>query len=317
MNTPLFSAYSPAECRRVFDGRSISPMLPYRSSPFNDEESESDNPGCISVSGAQEKYSLIPDGHLLRYTECGEQGLYILKPRPHRMKLRADMPVNEWLSMRWARELFGLFVAECTLCFYGDGEPAYLVKRFDVKPDGSKRRMEDLAALGNIPTQGNSGSKYEGSYEELASIIARYAVAPRIQLMLFFQYVVVNYLLCNGDAHMKNFALLEDDAGGMVLAPAYDVMNTRLHVEDSDFALSHGLFADGRAVSGQGMGAHFLAWAERIGLPRKAAERYVQKAVSQQAKLEQQIHASPLSKKALHTYLYHIRERFLRLKKGL
>lgn len=317
MSTPLFSKYSPAECRQLFDGQNISPILPYESSPFNDEDSESDSPGCISVSGAQEKYSLVTDGHFLRYAKYGEQGLYILKPRPHRMKLRADMPVNEWLSMRWARDLFGLPVADCTLCFYGDGEPAYLVKRFDVKPDGSKRRMEDLAALGNVPTQANSGSKYEGSYEELASIIARYAVAPRIQLMLFFQYVVVNYLLCNGDAHMKNFALLEDDAGGMVLAPAYDVMNTRLHVEDSDFALSHGLFADGQSVSQQGMGAHFLDWSERIGLPRKAAERYLRKALSQQNKLEQQIHASLLSRKALHTYLYHIRERFFRLQKGL
>lgn len=317
MNTPLFSEYSPADCRRLFDGQNISPILPYESSPFNDEESEADSPGCISVSGAQEKYSLVSDGHFLRYAKQGEQGLYILKPRPHRMKLRMDMPVNEWQSMHWARELFGLPVAECSLCFYGDGEPAYLVRRFDVKPDGSKRRMEDLAALGNIPTQGNSGSKYEGSYEELASIIACYAVAPRIQLMLFFQYVVVNYLLCNGDAHMKNFALLEDGSGGMVLAPAYDVMNTRLHVEDSDFALSRGLFADGQSVSRSGMGAHFLYWAERIGLPRKAAVRYLRKALSQQKKLEQQIHASLLSKKALHSYLYHIRERFLHLQKGL
>jgi len=94
-------------------------------------------------------------------------------------------------------------------------------------------------------------------------------------------------------------------------------MNTRLHVEDSDFALSRGLFADGQSVSRSGMGAHFLYWAERIGLPRKAAVRYLRKALSQQKKLEQQIHASLLSKKALHSYLYHIRERFLHLQKGL
>lgn len=317
MSGPFFSAYSPAVRQRMFGGRAISPVLPYRSSPFSDEECEQQESDCLSVSGAQEKYSLVMDGSMLRYARAGEQGLYLLKPRPHRMRLRRDMPVNECLSMRMARELFHLPAAECALCFYGDGEAAYLVRRFDVKPDGSKRRMEDLAALGNICTQGNSGSKYEGSYEELAALITRYAVAPRVQLMLFFQYVVVNYLLCNGDAHMKNFALLEDDAGGMVLAPAYDVMNTRLHVEDAPFALSRGLFADGKTESHRGMGAHFLDWAEQIGLPRRLAERFLHKALAQQKPLEEEIRASYLSPKAVNTYLYHTRERFRCLQKGM
>ena len=316
MSAPFFTQYSPAEIRHLFHGVQVSPILPYQSSPMVDEEFEQHETGCISVSGAQEKYSLVMDGTTLRYARRGEQGQYILKPRPHRMKLRADMPVNEWLSMSLAGSVFGLPTAACTLCFYGDGEPAYLTQRFDLKPDGTKRRMEDLAALANVHTQGNSGTKYEGSYESLAALIARFAIAPRIQLSFFFRYLVVNFLLCNGDAHMKNFALLEDDAGGMVLAPVYDMMNTRLHVEDTPFALSRGLFDDARPVNPRGMGAHFLDWGAQIGLPERLCARFLAQALSHQSVVEQCIHSSCLSPKASHAYLSHVRERFIRLQKG-
>jgi serine/threonine-protein kinase HipA len=55
---------------------------------------------------------------------------------------------------------------------------------------------------------------------------------------------VFNYLFSNGDAHLKNFSLLESVDGDYLLSPAYDLINTRLHVDDSNFALDKGLFAD-------------------------------------------------------------------------
>ena len=50
----------------------------------------------------------------------------------------------------------------------------------------------------------------------------------------------------NGDAHLKNFSLLETKNGDYVLSPAYDLMNTRIHVEDEDgfFALNDELFKE-------------------------------------------------------------------------
>jgi len=38
--------------------------------------------------------------------------------------------------------------------------------------------------------------------------------------------------------------LLESTKGDYLLSPAYDLVNTRLHVDDTDFALDKGLFAD-------------------------------------------------------------------------
>lgn len=57
--------------------------------------------------------------------------------------------------------------------------------------------------------------------------------------------MLFNYLFSIGDAHLKNYSLLEKAQGDYVLSPAYDLICTRLHVQDSYFALKEGLFADG------------------------------------------------------------------------
>lgn len=99
----------------------------------------------------------------------------------------------------------------------------------------------------------------------------------------------------------------------MVLAPAYDVMNTRLHVQDSDFALGKGLFADGRE-SGANMAAHFTEWAEEIGIGTETARRIIHTALASQPRVEAMVQESALSRKAQKVFLLSIRTRFKRLR---
>lgn len=75
-------------------------------------------------------------------------------------------------------------------------------------------------------------------------LIQKYVPAWRVEVEKFFSLVVFNYLFSNGDAHLKNFSLLESTNGDYLLSPAYDLINTKLHVDDTDFALEKGLFAD-------------------------------------------------------------------------
>jgi len=60
-------------------------------------------------------------------------------------------------------------------------------------------------------------------------------------------------LFSNGDAHFKNFSLIETSLGDFKLSPAYDLLNSRIHVEDKDFALEDGLLpkslAQGKVIS--------------------------------------------------------------------
>ena len=83
--------------------------------------------------------------------------------------------------------------------------------------------------------------KYEGHYLELFDLMKKFLPAYRVEVPKLFKLLVFNYLFSNGDAHLKNFAVLETPLGDHRLSPAYDLLNTRIHVEDSDFALEDGL----------------------------------------------------------------------------
>jgi serine/threonine-protein kinase HipA len=86
-----------------------------------------------------------------------------------------------------------------------------------------------------------------------------------------YSLILFNYLFSNGDAHLKNFSLIETERGDYVLSPAYDLLNTRLHVDDSYMALEEGLFANDfetESFKANGYYAYddFYAFGLKIGL---------------------------------------------------
>jgi serine/threonine-protein kinase HipA len=156
-----------------------------------------------------------------------------------------QVPANEHLTMQIAKQVYGLKTAENAMIFFKNGSPAYITKRFDVKADGTKLGKEDFATLAG-KTNDNAGPnfKYEFSYEEAGLLIQKYVSAWRIEIEKYFSLVLFNFLFSNGDAHLKNFSLLESTKGDYLLSPIYDLLNTKLHIDDSDFAIDKGLFAD-------------------------------------------------------------------------
>ncbi|MDI1353626.1 MAG: HipA domain-containing protein [bacterium] len=239
-----YGTYSSAIIRRVFNGHKVSHLLPFPSPEKEGPQQDKffDNRKRISISGVQEKLSFILDRNKLRLTEAGEQGQYILKPIPRDIFRVSQVPANEHVTMQIAKQVYGIDVAENCLIFFEDGKPAYLVKRFDIKSDGSKYRQEDLASVAQ-KTKENAGEdfKYEYDYLQLGSVLKKSVTAPEVEMEKFFKLVVFNYLISNGDAHLKNFSLVESDNGDYVLSPAYDLVCTRLHATDSDLALKGGL----------------------------------------------------------------------------
>ena len=305
---PLFTEYSATLRRELFDGQEVSPILPYSYKKDYLMGSGQSSAASISVSGAQHKISLVVREGKLRHTEPGEQGTHILKPHPARFALNRDIPANEEFCMRMSRELFRLPTAASALCFFQDGVPAYLTRRFDLQPDGRKVHMEDLASLSGLLVQGSSNAKYSGSYEELAGIIAGVSSAPLLDLRLFFRLVLVNFILCNGDAHAKNFSMLDEDNGAWRLAPVYDVMNTRLHVADSDFAMSRGLFADARPCPGNKLRNFFIDWGECIGLSSRITQLEIRNVLQKAPSIIAELPASHLSPKAQSVFRYHVKQ---------
>ncbi len=306
----LFTEYTRTQCRDLFGGQVVSPVLPYSYKRECLAGCDEEAPGSVSVSGAQQKMAVVAEAGRLRFAREGETGTHILKPSPQRFALSRDIPANEALCMRICRELFRLPTAASALCFFSDGVPAYLTRRFDLMPMGGKAHMEDFASLSNMEMHGSSNRKYHGSYEQLAEVLKSCSTTPLLDLRRFFCMVLANYLLCNGDAHAKNFSMIEDVNGGFTLAPAYDVMNTAVHVNDSPFAMSLGLFADGRTAEKKRVRDHFLAWGGLIGLSQKIAALDLNMMLQQQKRIEALIADSFLSQKAQRVFLYHSRLRF-------
>lgn len=267
--------------QKFFQKEKISDVLPYESISSNTAMSEIQaSSGRISLSGVQAKFSMIAENGELRFVRDSQQGRYILKPVPTAIHLleRNFLPLNEYLCMQIASTVYGIETAECGVCHWGNGEPAYVTKRFDVNPDGSKRSMEDFAALAGLTTH-NGGSDYKYcnlSYEECADIIRQYVAAASVEIMKFFRLVVFNFLICNDDAHLKNFSLVARGARDYVLAPAYDLVNTTFHLyQPRIFALDKGLFKEGMVMSDVHTvdRSDFVEFGRRIGLPGKIVER--------------------------------------------
>jgi len=77
----------------------------------------------------------------------------------------------------------------------------------------------------------NRENKYDGSYEQVAKIISQFSTNKKDSLQEYFTTVVMNYLLKNGDAHLKNFGLLfSQDFSNIYLSPAYDIVNTTSYI---------------------------------------------------------------------------------------
>ncbi len=315
------NTYSRACLRRVFNNKSVSHILPYNS-PQSDEDDDSkfvDNRKRISISGVQEKMSLILDKNKLRLTEEGEQGNYILKPIPRDLKKVDQVPANEHLTMQIAQQVYGINTAENALIFFKDGKPAYITKRFDMKVDPDSYRdkwgKEDFASLAG-KTEENAGVnfKYDYSYEEMFELLKKYVPAYLVETEKMFALIVFNYLFSNGDAHLKNFSLLESPNGDYLLSPAYDLINTRIHVDDTDFALDQGLFKDDFKSGAYKINNHanvedFKELAKRMEIKESRIDKILAPFLEKQPKIEELINHSFLDDKTKRAYLLHYNTR--------
>jgi len=277
-----FQTYSPAALRQLFDGAEVSHILPFNS-PNSDTEDNREytrHVGRISLSGVQPKASLVLLNGQLQQPSADERGQYILKPAPTSYTLleRKFCPANEHLSMQLASQIYHIETAANAICFFRDGEASYVCRRFDVAPDGSKFQQEDFASLGGL-TKANGGADYKYSnlsYEECAQLIQKYTTASAIEVLKFFRIVVFNYLILNDDAHLKNFSLINRGDGEYHLSPAYDLVNTSLHLyEPRIFALDKGLFSEGMQLTDTHTITRrdFEEFGRRIGLAPRIIKR--------------------------------------------
>ncbi len=317
---PGYSAYSAHAVKDLFDGIAVSPYIDIDFEHERDQKAVTENVGNISISGAQEKYSGVIDEGKIRLCREGEQGTYILKPAPKSIGLftRKQIPANEHLTMQIAAQVYGINTACNGLCFSPNGQPVYITKRFDVNNGVKDCSQEDFAAILQLSEEGvGSVFKYNGNYAQIADAIKRFIPAWMPQMEQFFRMVVFDYMFGNEDAHMKNFSLV-NRGGEYFLAPAYDMMNTYIHLpSSSDFALKDGLGpdiekSDSYASTGHPCRIDFDRFAKRIGLPQKRADMVLDMFMLISSETYDLIDRSFLTDKMKRSYKRVIEERRMR-----
>ena len=312
-----FDSYSRTALNRVFQGKKVNHILPYDSptSNANTDPQFDQNRKQISISGVQEKFSVLLDKNKLRLTREKEQGTYILKPIPGAGKHAYQMPANEHLTMQIARQIFGIETAENALIFFNDGSPAYITKRFDVKKDSTKLAQEDFASLaGKTPQTHGEHYKYQGNYLEIFELMQKYLPTYKIEAPKLFKILVFNYLFSNGDAHYKNFSILETSFGDSRLSPAYDLLNSRIHIDDKEFALDDGLLP--RKFSQSKIKLQFALLAEKAKIKQNTYHDIMSLMISNSDLVNKMVTASFLNESTKRNYFQSFLGRLKQLTKA-
>jgi len=200
----------------------------------------------LSWQGMDDLFEELLNKYLLQSTLSGVQPKVMVPEEQTRLEKSAfvlpsiivktsdehypQLAINEFICMSLAKAC-GIKTPEFWL---SDNHQMFVMRRFDLTPEGHCIGMEDMAVL-----QGKSTDhKYQGSYESIGKALTLYSSSPKEDLEIFYKMVVISCLVGNGDAHLKNFAMLYCDPDDMRLSPLYDVVNTQIYTPKDTLALN-------------------------------------------------------------------------------
>ena len=211
------------------------------------------------IPGVQDKASLT----MLSVPVSAAGSAYLLKLNPPEYPYVVE---NEHFFLTAARAC-GLDVADAHIVHDADGQTGLVVRRFDrIRSEGDELRalaVEDgCQVLGLHPE-----AKYRVSTESVFKKLCSLCEAPIPAARILLSQLAFAYVSGNGDAHAKNFSILQDTRGRWMPSPAYD-MPTTLPYGDTTLALSIAGKRDGDVSA-----KRLIALGAELGLPERAAER--------------------------------------------
>lgn len=233
----------------------------------------------FSLAGVQMKFSMKEKDGRYNLAKAGELGDWIIKTPSTK---HAFVPLNEYSAMSLAA-MVGIEIPEIKLVELGklenlppinlpDEKLAFAIRRYD--RDGNKRiHAEDFAqVLVEYPH-----NKYDSAnYEQIGRVIYGYSGDGLADAQQLARRLLVNILLANGDAHLKNWSLVYDDQITPRLSPAYDIVTTSVYIRnETKYALNLGKTKEWYAVTSE----HFKAWAENATIPWRAIKPHINDAM--------------------------------------
>ncbi|GHB07025.1 type II toxin-antitoxin system HipA family toxin [Salinicola rhizosphaerae] len=269
----------------------------------------------FSLAGVQMKFSVREREGRFHFGHANELGDWIVKTPSTRHR---GVPANEYATMRLAQAA-GIEIPEIRLIPLSqldavpdialpdaslfDEQQVYAIKRYD-RADGRRIHVEDMAqVLFCYPQQ-----KYEqANYEQLGRILRGYAKDGLSAVQALACRLLVNILLGNGDAHLKNWSLIYRDGRAPELSPAYDILFTQAWLRDEqEIALNLNGSKRWYELGWQ----DFQGWSQAVGTPwpavRAALEATMERARDRWPRL---LAESPM----LDTHQRFLREHWARL----
>ncbi|WP_080522097.1 type II toxin-antitoxin system HipA family toxin [Methyloprofundus sedimenti] len=237
------------------------------------EDSNQENK--FSLAGIQMKFSMKEKDGRYNLAKNGELGDWIIKTPSTKHK---NVPLNEFTAMSLAA-LASVDIPDIRLIELNkldklpqinlpDEKLAFAIKRFD--RDGNTRiHMEDFAqVLVKYPHK-----KYDSAnYEQIGKVIYDFSGDGLSDAQQFARRLLVNILLANGDAHLKNWSLLYQDQVTPRLSPAYDIVTTSVYFDnETQFALNLGKTKEWFTVTED----NFQYWANKSGIPWRALKPHI------------------------------------------
>lgn len=218
--------------------------LPGEASPYIEASPESLDE-LLTYPNTRELFHELVDRYALRSGISGVQPKVLLEATE-----RASLTSSGYIVKSWGSDYPGLAANEyfCMTAakraglptpefFLSDNGGLFIMRRFDMTPDGAFIGFEDMCSLQALGT----AQKYSSSYERVAKSIRDFVsnehlISAREQ---FFSMLVLSVMLRNGDAHLKNFGVMYVTPSDVVtLAPVYDVVTTTVYLKKDVPALS-------------------------------------------------------------------------------
>ena len=225
----------------------------------------------FSLAGVQMKFSMHEADGRFNISQPDKLGEWIVKtPSTHHQ----DVPVNEYTAMKLAA-LAGVDIPEIKLIQLDqlqDLPPinlpseqyAYAIRRFDRDGQGRRIHAEDLGQVLFKYAHEKYGTT---NFEQIGKVLYQFTGHGLANVQQMARRLLVNILLGNGDAHLKNWSLIYPNRITAELAPAYDIVYTQAYIP-GEFQMSLNL-AGSKDWYTMNM-AHFETWSKSIGVPWRA-----------------------------------------------
>ncbi len=239
----------------------------------------------FSLAGVQMKFSMKERDGRYNLSKGEVLGDWIVKTPSTKHKF---VPLNEYTAMSLAA-LAGVDIPEIKLVDLDkldnlpqinlpDEKQAFAIKRFD-RDNDQRIHMEDFAQiLVKYPHE-----KYtSANYENIGKVIYGFSGDGLADAQQFARRLLVNILLANGDAHLKNWSFLYPDKITPRLSPAYDIVTTNVYIEnETQYALNLDKTKEWYVVTL----AHFQSWADKSGIPWRAIKPHLDDTLSKAREL--------------------------------